>query len=201
MGKQNLITIQLLAISGILISILVSMVAFRQFALPESKADLSTEVVVTPPYLRIAKQKSEVIDGKKIVTAEVLANTNGMSVLGADVVMEYDPEVLQPKEDGVQSTGAFAVLNVNKQEEGVLDFSVFSSPDRNEPLLTTNADQETPIATVQFVVKNESIAITQIQIQFMEGKLDDSNLILHKEPRTETPTDILHSVQSAILTL
>lgn len=190
-----------MAISGILISILVSMIAFRQFALPQSKADLSSEVVVQPPYLRLSKGSLNVVDGKKVVTVEVLANTNGLEVIGADVVVEFDPKVLSVRSEGVKSTDALAVFNVNSIDSSKVDFSLFSSLNRDEPLLQTNADQETPIATIDFDVLDESIPITPVQIRFTPDTLEDTNMILNQDPRPESPTDILRSVQGAILTL
>lgn len=190
-----------MAISGILISILVSMVAFRQFSLPQSQADLSTEVAVAPPYLRIVKKNLEFVSGKKILTVDVLANTSGMPVTGADVIVTYDPSVLKVMDDTVASTGVLKVFNLNSISDGKADFSVFSEKTRDEPILQTNADQEIAIATLQFEVLNTSLSLTEVGLEFEPDQLTDSNLVLFKEPRPETPTDILKSVQSAIISL
>ncbi|MEO8582096.1 MAG: hypothetical protein ABI425_06015 [Patescibacteria group bacterium] len=201
MGKQNFITLQLLAISGILFSILVSMVAFRQFSLPESKADLSTQVDLAPPYLRIEKKSQTVVDGKKMITVDVFANTNGMPVTGADVVIRYDSKVVEIKDDDIKSTGAFAVLSVNSHESELLDFSLFSEKSRDEPIVQTNADQEISIVTLTFEVVDPSASLAQLELIATPNQLDDSNLVLDQDPRPELPTDVLKSVQPAIISL
>ena len=201
MGKQHFITFQLLAISGILVSILVSMVAFRNFVLPESKADLSTEVDLAPPYLRLARKSIDVVNGKKMVTVELLANTSGLSVTGADVILHYDWKVVAIKDEDIHSSGAFAVSSVNSNQNEILDFSLFSEKKRNEPLVQTNADQELVIATLTFEVVDPSATLTQLELIATPGRLDDSNLVLDQDPRPELPTDVLKSVQPAIISL
>lgn len=201
MGKQNFITLQLLAISGILISILVSIVAFRQFSLPDSKADLSTEVSATPPYLRIERKSIGVVDGKKMVTVDVYANSNGLPLTGADVVVRYDSKVVTIQNSDVKSTGAFAVLSVNSNQNDTLDFSVFSEKTRGEPIVQTNADQEVAIAELTFEVVNSQVSLTQLELLATPGSLDDSNLVLDEDPRPELPKDVLNSLQPAIISL
>jgi hypothetical protein len=201
MGKQNFITLQLLAISGILISILVSMIAFRQFSLPDSKADLTTQGDLVVPYMRLERSSIEVVDGKKWVTVQLLANTGGLPITGADAMIQYEPSILSLNEDDIQSTGAFAVSLVNSIEEGRIDFSVFSEKNRNEPIVQTNADQEIAIATIRFEVINSAVPLTQLELLASPNNLSDSNLILEEEPRPELPTDVLQSVQSAIISL
>ncbi len=201
MGKQNFITLQLFAISGILISILVSMIAFRQFSLFDSKADLSTAVEIAPPYLRFEKVSQSVKDGKKQISVEVLTNTNGFALTGADVVVQFDPKVLSISEDAVQSTNAFAILHTNSISENQIDFSVFSEKSRGESLVQTNADQEVAIATLTFDVIDQAVTITQLEFVATAGKLNDSNLVLDEDPRPEFPNDVLQSVQPAIISL
>lgn len=201
MGKQNFITLQLFAISGILISILVSMVAFRQFSLFDSKADLSTAVEIAPPYLRFEKVSQSVKDGKKQISVEVLANTNGLAITGADVMVQFDPKVLSISEDAVQSTNAFAILHINSMSDNQVDLSVFSEKSRGEALVQTNADQEVAIATLTFDVIDQAVTITQLEFVATAGKLNDSNLVLDEDPRPEFPNDVLQSVQPAIISL
>lgn len=201
MGKQHFITFQLLAISGILISILVSMVAFRQFSLIESKADLTTEAALTPPYLRLERKSVGIIEGKKIVTVELFANTNGLPITGVDAMIRYDSKVAIIKNQDVQSTGAFTVMSINSNQNDLLDFSVFSEKTRNEPIVQTNADQEVAIATLMFEVVDTNVSLMQLELLFKAGELSDSNMVLDQDPRPEFPTDVLMSVQPAIISL
>lgn len=201
MGKQNFITLQLFAISGILISILISMVAFRQFSLFDSKADLSTSVEIVPPYLRFEKISQVVADGKKQVIVAVLANTNGLAITGADVIVQFDPKVLSISQENVVSTGAFAILHLNNKSENQLDFSVFSEKTRGESIVQTNADQEVSLATLTFDVIDQSVTLTQLEFVATSGQSDDTNLVLEEDPRPEFPSDILQSVQPAIIGL
>jgi len=200
MGKQNLITFELAAISGILMSILVSMFAFRQFSLPVSQADLgSTRAGLELPYLRV--QALPVEPGADVVKVEVLTNTGGASVLGADIVIEYDERIITTSKEQIQSSGALDTLNVNSIEAGNANFSVFASRIANEEPVMTNADQEMPIATVEFSIVDNTVDLTQLRLRFVSGSLDESNLILEEEPRPEFPTDILKGVEGTIISL
>jgi hypothetical protein len=201
MGKQNLITFQLLAISGILMSILVSMFAFRHFSLPEGQADLSTEVDLTVPYIRLVSSEKQVENGKTFVSVEVVANTGGAVSTGADTVITYDPSIMRIEKEWVENGGAFANAQVNTIDAGKVDFSVFSQSTRNEEMLSTNADQEIVIAKLKFEVINPTVTLSQLDLLFSPDTLTDTNLILLEDPRPETPTDILKAVQGTIISL
>ena len=199
MGKQNLITIQLLAITGILASILVSIIAFRNFVLPSSKADLNvvrTDLIT--PYVRLDQVSSM---GDEIVDVAVLVNTGGVSVMAADIVVDYDPEILEPVIDPVTSSGPLTTFQVNNAGNGVIDFSQFSSRQRSEELLQTNADQEMVIAHLKFTRKNFNTELAIVTPRFNAGDLTDTNLALATPERTETITDVLQSVDGVYVKL
>lgn len=200
MGKQNFVTFQLLAISGILLSILVSMVAFRHFTLPSSKAT-STEVVVSPPYIKLEKVGETFENGQKIIEVATYANTNGMKVNGVDIVFDYDTKILEFIEPSFQSSGALSVSQLNPSDLGVVNFSLFSSTIRNEPVILTNANQEVELARLKFKVLDTTVNITQLQLEFVPDQQNETNMMLEQDPRPEVPTDILHAVQSAIISL
>jgi hypothetical protein len=201
MGKQNLITFQLMAISGILLSILVSMVAFRQFTLPQSQADLATVAGLTVPYVRLEEARREMIDGKSVVWVEVIVNSGGLSVIGADLLIDFDETQLAVNREQIESTGAFAVISQNTQTVGVLDFSLFSSVERDEPIVQTNVDQEIAIAEIPFEIVASNGGVSQLQVRYIPNSLSDTNLILLQDPRPELPTDVLKSIRGLILTL
>lgn len=200
MAKQNLITLQLLAITGILASILVSLVAYRRFVLPVGQADLQTAAPdLTVPYLRVLVDEELTTVDQVVLT--VFANTGGQQVSAADVVMNYDDTILQLVEDGVQSTGAFGVFQNIATESGQINFSAFSSIERGETLVHTNTDEEMDIAKLKFKVINPNVTITYADLVFQPGQLTESNLILYEQVRSEQPSDILNSVNRLIISL
>lgn len=204
MGKQNLITLQLLAVTGILLSILVSLLAFRFFSLPSSKADLRNQTAqnIQPPYLRLIPSQY-VSDDPNMILVDVMANTGGQVVNAADAVIEYNPAIIAWKADSqlIRWSDALSVHSAQLVEPGKILLSAFSSPERGESLLNTNADQEYGLVTLAFEKVDKEAAFAQLNLVFIENSLDDSNLILATEERPETPSDILSAIEGLTIQL
>lgn len=199
MGKQNLITAELMAISGILLSILVSMVAFRQFTLPISQADLTAaRAGLAVPYVRL--QALDVEPGSSTVDLELLINTGGQPVLGTDVKINYDQKMFSLKKESIRSTDALDSIHLNALMEGSANVSFFASKIASQSSVMTNADQELPIAIFRFERIDPSLSVAQFTLDYSPGSLDETNLVLDEEPRPEFPTDIIKAVEGAVVT-
>lgn len=201
MAKQNLITLQLLTISGILFSVLVTLIAYRQFVLPVGQADLTvTAPDVEPPYLRIVADDARSTMSEKVF--RIFANTAGSRVTAADILLRYNPSILEVLPDSITPSGALAISYIPpEQSEGELQLSLFSNPERGEPLLSTNADQEIELARITFQVVDPSVPLTTLELVHEQSNLDDTNLIVFEDPREEFPTDVLQSVNQLVVSL
>ncbi len=200
MAKQNLITLQLLAISGILASILVSMIAYRRFVLPVGQADLTTVAAdLTPPYLRLVPDQEA--SNEQVVAVNVFANTGGFPVNAVDLAINYNHEILELQEDGIIATDVFKVFSNQATVSGQINLSMFSSAERGENILHTNADLETRIAQLRFTVLRSDLPITNLEFVFRQNDLSETNMILDEGERQEFPSDILRTVNSLIVNL
>lgn len=200
MAKQHLITIQLLAITGILSSILVSMIAFRYFILPVGKADLTTEAAdLTPPYLRLVKDEEN--STADLALINVFANTGGNPVVAVDTVLTYNDQILELQSDGIVPTDVFKVFANTATQSGQINLSMFSSADRGENILQTNADVETRIVQLKFKILKPEMSVTPLDFVFRPNDLSETNMILDEGERQEVPTDILKTVNSLIVNL
>ncbi len=202
MEKQHIVTIQLAGISGVLFTILMSLVAFRFFVLPQGRANLSmTEAVpgLASPYIRLEVQPESIPTGE--IKVDVLMNTGGQPVVGADLDLDYNPTVIKYEEKNVEASGFFSAIHEEVWEEGRVKFSVFNSAELGDEPVQTNADEEVRVATVTFTVTDSNANLAQIQVLFAPDQLDDTNIILYQAERPEFPEDILQSGEGTIITL
>ena len=202
MEKQHVVTIQLAGIAGVLFTILLSLLAFRFFVIPQSQADLSSIEVASgllPPYVRLEAQPFTPQDTE--VKVDVLINTGGQSIVGADIDLDYNPAVLGYTEKTVEPSTFFTTFQEEPWQEGRVRFSVFNSIDLGDEPVSTNADQEVRAATVVFQIKDTTSNLAQIQLLYGPDRIDETNLMLYLSERPEFPQDILENAEGVILTL
>ena len=202
MEKQHIVTIQLAGISGVLMTILFSLLAFRFFVIPQGRASLSSiesESQLSPPYIRLETLPFD--PGSQTVQVDVLANTGGEPIVGADVDLEYNPAVLGYSEKNVTPSNFFRAFQEDQFTAGHVRFSVFNSAELGDEAVRTNADQEVRVATVVFDVIDPTVNLAQIQVLFAPNQMDESNLILFTSERQEFPQDILKTTEGTIITL
>lgn len=202
MEKQHIITIQLAGISGVLFTILLSLLAFRFFVLPQSQANLSTVEVasgIQPPYVRLETQPFSPEDTE--IKIDVLINTGGQPIVGADIDLEYNPVVLGYQESSVELSSYFSTIQEEPWQEGRVRFSVFNSIDLGDQPVSTNSDQELRVATVAFQVKNRETNLARVQVLFGPNRMDETNLVLYLRDRPEFPEDILKNAEGVIISL
>jgi hypothetical protein len=194
--KREIITTPWLAF-GLLLSI----IAFRQFAWPRIEAITSNQAAdhLKPPYLRLTRSPIQV--AKSQAAIDVKVNTAGIETTEVDVVINFDPEVLAIKKDQIRLPDQFAIFQISQTEEGRLDFAVFSDPNRGEPALSTSLDKETRLATLVFDLLDSPEEKTALSFEFAQGRLDESNLIPSYEKRPSTPVDILQTVEGTSVSL
>lgn len=193
MGKPNRLTLQLIAISGILLSIFVSVLAYKQFQSPISQADLGEQAAgLIPPYLRLEQVESSVPNE---VIVEVLVNTAGQQSNAADVEISFDPSLLQLGESAVENANALRVFQLNPSQSGTLSFSLFSNPERDEPVLQTNADEELVVARIRFQQVIQTASIARLEVG------ETTTVALYETPRPESATNILRQLSGVNLTL
>jgi hypothetical protein len=191
--KQTLIFIWLI------IGLALSLLAFRQFVLPLMRAQAPAIPGLNPPYLRLVESPQITSPSQKAV--EVRINTAGQETIEADVVVLFDPLVLTIKEEGIRLADQYQVFQINQLEKDKIDFSLFSNPQRGEPILKTSLNEETLVATLVFEILDQGASSTQLNLEFEPGATDESNLIPIFETRPATPIDILQSVQGILLSL
>lgn len=190
MEETKTIVKQSLVLTLLLVGIGVGVVATRDFVLPLIKAEEGVSGIdLKPPYMRLGHVKQS---GDEVMV-DVLVNTAGSTTLAADVVISYDESVIEPVKGSV-AANEYEVLLVNKADGGRVDFSVFSNPERDEPVVKTRTNEEVVIASLKFVKKIEGERDISLELVYEQGKLDDSNLIGVYSDRPEKPVDILREV-------
>lgn len=202
MGKIKIRTLRKVLSTGwLLIALVFSTIAFRQFVLPLISARVEREMTsnLKPPYMRLVK--SEITTAENQAAVDVKINTAGQETVEADVVLEYHPEVLSVSEKGIKLYNQYGVVQVAKAVGGTIDFALFSNPKRGEPTVKTEIDEEVRIATITFDIIDNQASSAQLELKFSPGKLDDSNLIPVFEVRPETSTDILQAAEGILLSL
>lgn len=190
---------QILLVAGLVGSLIISTTAMRRFILPVPKADKTIKKAALnlhPPYIRLAQSSVT----NNLVSIDVNANTNGIQTIAADIYITYNPQVLDIDQSGIKLSGTYAISNFSKVGDGIVSFSLFSNPERDEPTLVTEKDQEVTISTLLFSIKNKNVGFTEIQINFLPGRLNETNLIRAYLDRPEKPEDILQNTQGITIT-
>jgi len=187
----------LLGLSGV-------MIALITFVWPLVKASTYKSSEKAPslaaPYVRLIKSDNY-SSGHKEVAIDVYVNTAGTKVLNADIVIEYNPNILSISESKIRLHDNFASFLVNSVGGGVLDLSLFSNPHRGEKVLQTAFDEETSVATLVFTIKDQDARSTALNLRFSPNKTDETNLIEVYDSRPAVPIDILKAVSGIDLAL
>ncbi len=191
---------QLLITLWLVIGLVLSLIAFRQFVLPIIRAKPpAAPPHLIPPYMRLVKVPDPTLPNQ--LTVAVMVNTANQETMGADVVVEYDPAVLTIAKEGLKWDHPYAVFQVNQVGQGLVDFSLFSSPHRGEPSFKTKISEEVQLATLSFDILERQAGSTELKIKFVPGKSEESNLILYSKIRPASPIDILQTVEGVSLSL
>lgn len=196
MEETKTIVKQSLVLMLLLVGVGIGVVATRDFVLPLTRAEEGVSGIdLKSPYMRLGHVKQK---GDELV-ADVLVNTAGRVTLAADVVISYDESVIELAQDSVVAH-EYEVLLVNKVDGGRVEFSMFSNPERGEPVVKTRANEEVVVATLKFVKKIEGERDVSLKLVYEQGQLDDSNLIGVYSDRPEKPVDILREVNGISVT-
>lgn len=121
----------------------------------------------------------------------VFGDTAGKTITGADIVIKFDPTILEVRsiiEEGPLST--FMVKDI-KNDEGKIRISVYKNAEKGE----TGFNGKASLAKIIFAFKQAQPATLSFDFQG-EGKTADSNLV-----EEGTAKDILGKVESINLTL
>lgn len=202
MGKIKIKTLRKVLSTGwLLIALVFSTIAFRQFVLPLISARVGKEATpnLKPPYMRLVK--SQITTAENQVAVDIKVNTAGQETVEADIVLEYHPAILSVNEERIKLYDQYSVIQIAKTGEGTIDFALFSNPKRGEPTVKTEISEEARIATITFDIIDNQADSAQLELKFSPGKIDDSNLIPVFEVRPEIPTDILQTAEGLLLSL
>ena len=193
MAKQSNLTYQLISLTVILITILLSIFVFDQFISFQSLANLNQPKFASP-YLRLSEIKKDLIS--KSFTVDIALNTNNIKTVATDISIEYDPSLVKPKLDELKSLKAYKVLHLSDSEPGNLKFSLFNSPiDDQEQSVYTAANEELGIARVSFEILDETASGVQLKLPLKEGKNNQNFLLTSTDSRQTNPPNILQSTQ------
>ena len=177
-----------------MLSLAGSMYGFNSFAYPLIQADDAELQQLVAPYIKLANPRYT--EDKKELVVDVLANTNELEIIAADIALIYNPNVLQITNDDIANRSDLHTLFVNSNEQGKLDVSLFSDPARFEETIRTVANGELVLASLKFKVIDASTVSTKIELLNRPDDIQDSNLIEAYEVRPEIITDKLSSVNT-----
>lgn len=186
----------------LLFGLAISIIATLTFTLPNPKASNDFSSIPTnlsPPYIRLVQSPLGNTQTSKSI--DVLINTNHIQTNAADIVIDFDPDILSINQQNVENLGLFEVLSINQIGESSLSFSLFNNFSTNQPPVVTSNLEEVAIARVTFDLKNTTRAATQISIDFTPSSLQETNLIEATPQRVPNPTDILTQAQGIKLNL
>jgi hypothetical protein len=149
------------------------------------------------PYIRLVTAKKQ-YGLTSQVPVDVYLNTNGVSVMEADIVVTFDPQVLELTKDKITSTDIFKVISVVPPEEGTTTVSLFINPQLgHEPVVLTH---EQKIATLLFKTKSVPVAEAHVALTFGRGDLEKTSLVEYsKEVRNSK--NILKAVEGAVFAI
>ncbi len=195
---------KILPISFISIAIIITLIAVKTATDIRSKAKTMTETkpiasaTVPPPstdlkapYIRLVTPDQK-YGMKQTVPVEVYAITDGQETVEADLEISFDPELLEITSQDIETTEVYKVTNVNLEEKGRLQLSLFVTPDIGQsPVVLT---REKVIAKLRFQTKTFPTAQTQINLEFTKNSTKTTSLILYEKPRLKQVTNILESV-------
>jgi hypothetical protein len=157
-----------------------------QSALKEEPASPETKTLEFNGKLSLQPSSAQYKKGV-VFPVDVTIDSAGQSIVGADIMIQYDPAILEVKAQNGDLVKTekdfFAVFPADGQtEENLFQFSVLTQ----KPQILSGK-----IATIYFSAKEAGEA--KLEFLFEEGKTNDSNLALFGEG-----TDILASVSNAV---
>lgn len=175
----------------------VAVIAGASLTLVQDRQTISADKPVGNARIAVASQAVRVGDVFDVPINLALAENSG-GASGVDIVLTYDPTVLEvvdmdPELPGAQVTPGnlfdFVQDNRSNTSAGVINLSMGQQP-ANPPVSSVNG----AIASVRF--KAISVGQASVQFAFSAGLLNDTNVIKSSDGR-----DLLASVQNAVVTV
>jgi hypothetical protein len=178
----------------------VAVIASTAIVVSQSRSkQVSADTPVGTASMKVGSKTAKVGDEIAVdVTIDTGSNEANNKSSGADVMLSYDPSVLEPidtdsTQPGIQVTAGkvFDFVQANKVDTtlGVISFSAGQQPTSN-PI----AVSQKVLASIRF--KAKAAGRSTLRFSYTAGALDDTNIIQPKTGR-----DLLNNVEDGIVTV
>lgn len=145
------------------LGLILVLVAFKQFIWDLVGAqNLRSATSLNPPYMRLVNVQKFTQDKK--IQVDLRVNTSGNPVGAVDAAIEYDPNVLSIKKEDISFSDLLWVHQINRLENGKIEFSFFSNSEKGEPILKTEASEESTLVSFSFEIINSGENLTMLSI-------------------------------------
>ncbi len=139
------------------------LVAFKQFIWDFVGAQNFKSVSsLNAPYMRLVNVQKFTKDKKVLIDLRV--DTAGNQLKAVDAAIEYDPNVLSIRKEDISFSDLLWVYQINRLENGRIEFSFFSDPGKREPILKTEPSEESTLVSFSFEIINPEENFTMVNI-------------------------------------
>ncbi len=146
---------------------------------------------LTPPFLALSSSKTTFGFREKVPVA-IYLHTASKDTLAADVVVTYDPKILEITQNDIEIEDVYKSVAVESSVSGKLTLSFFIRPEIGHPAVKTGFPSK--IATLTFKTKTLETNHSAINLEFDPNADVSTRLIPYAEVRPEKPANILETV-------
>lgn len=143
-------------------------------------------------YLRLEPKQGKIA---------VFLATSNQNVIAADVVLRFDPQVLEINTSIAAFTNEFASFNIHRVNNHTVRLSLFTDPSWKTKVAVNSKDKEIKIAEVDYSLRVKDFSLRQTMIDLVKAGQTPSSVVLKPIAGKEVhqSENILDTVQGTVV--